>query len=241
MSSAAAIWHEVECGGYEADMPLWERLAGRYPGPVLDVGAGTGRVALQLAAGGSDVVGLDRDASLLVVLEERAGRVRPGTVRSVLADAREFVSDERFGLIIVAMQTIQLFGGDSERLRFLECARRNVAPGGCVAIALADLAQGSPEGQVVFEADVLDVGGERFSSRPVFVRLDPDEVVIERERVRAAAGGRVERSVSREAIDRVSPGTLIAEARETGFESASLEAVPATGSYAGAEVVLLHG
>ncbi|MFM9139047.1 MAG: hypothetical protein ACKOTH_00540, partial [Solirubrobacterales bacterium] len=56
MSSAAAIWHEVECGGYEADMALWERLAARFPGPILDVGSGTGRVALRLATAGASVV-----------------------------------------------------------------------------------------------------------------------------------------------------------------------------------------
>ncbi|MFM9022950.1 MAG: class I SAM-dependent methyltransferase, partial [Solirubrobacterales bacterium] len=139
MSSAAAIWHEVECGGYEADMALWERLAARYPGPILDVGSGTGRVALRLATAGASVVALDHDVALLAVLEERAGLVAAGKVTAVAGDAREFVSEERFGLVIVAMQTIQLFGGADERLRFLRCARGNVAPGGCVAIALADL------------------------------------------------------------------------------------------------------
>ncbi|MFM9023289.1 MAG: hypothetical protein ACKOK7_06060, partial [Solirubrobacterales bacterium] len=146
-----------------------------------------------------------------------------------------------FGLVIVAMQTIQLFGGADERLRFLRCARGNVAPGGCVAIALADLGRDAAQGPVSFAPDVIEVGDERFTSRPVFVHLDPDEVVIERERVWTVGGGAVERSVSREAIDRVSPGQVIAEAREAGFDTASLETVPATGSYAGAEVVLLDG
>ena len=45
MSSAQAIWHEVECGGYEADLRLWADLAARFDGAVLDIGAGTGRVS----------------------------------------------------------------------------------------------------------------------------------------------------------------------------------------------------
>jgi len=37
---STAIWHDIECGAYTADLPLWEELAGG--GRVLDVGAGTG-------------------------------------------------------------------------------------------------------------------------------------------------------------------------------------------------------
>ena len=50
-------WHDTECGSYDADLPLWRELAGA--GPVLDVGAGTGRVALDLAARGASVTALD--------------------------------------------------------------------------------------------------------------------------------------------------------------------------------------
>ena len=44
---AHVVWHDVECGGYDADLPLWRELAREAGGPVLDVGAGTGRVALR--------------------------------------------------------------------------------------------------------------------------------------------------------------------------------------------------
>ena len=56
---SAAIWHDIECGAYTADLPLWEELAAG--GTVLDVGAGTGRVALRLARAGCAVTALDRD------------------------------------------------------------------------------------------------------------------------------------------------------------------------------------
>ena len=31
------VWHDVECGGYRADLPLWRELAAAEAGPVLDV------------------------------------------------------------------------------------------------------------------------------------------------------------------------------------------------------------
>jgi len=56
--SAAVIWHDVECGGYEGDLALWRELAAAG-GPILDLGCGTGRVALDLARRGHRVHGLD--------------------------------------------------------------------------------------------------------------------------------------------------------------------------------------
>jgi SAM-dependent methyltransferase len=60
---------------------------------VLDVGAGTGRVALALAADGHEVVALDREPDLLAALRERAGdlpvdiKVKDPTATQVLLDA----------------------------------------------------------------------------------------------------------------------------------------------------------
>jgi SAM-dependent methyltransferase len=63
--AAAVIWHDVECGSYTADLPVWRDLAERAGGPVLELGAGTGRVALDLAGHGHQVTALDADAELL--------------------------------------------------------------------------------------------------------------------------------------------------------------------------------
>ena len=41
-----ALWHDLECGAYDEDLPLWRALAGEAGGAVLDIGAGTGRVTL---------------------------------------------------------------------------------------------------------------------------------------------------------------------------------------------------
>ena len=46
----AIAWHDAECGSYRADLPLWRELADEAGGPVLDLGCGSGRVALDLAA-----------------------------------------------------------------------------------------------------------------------------------------------------------------------------------------------
>jgi 2-polyprenyl-3-methyl-5-hydroxy-6-metoxy-1,4-benzoquinol methylase len=60
--SPSVMWHDVECGTYTADLPLWRRLARETGGRVLDIGAGTGRVALDLTRAGARVTALDLDA-----------------------------------------------------------------------------------------------------------------------------------------------------------------------------------
>ena len=72
MSSNLVLWHDIECGGYDVDLPLWRELAEATGGPVLDIGAGTGRVSLDLAGHGYDVVALDLEPELA----RRAARTR---------------------------------------------------------------------------------------------------------------------------------------------------------------------
>src|SRR6185312_13863028 len=106
---STVVWHDVECGSYVEDLPLWRSLAAEYGDPVLDVGAGTGRVTLDLARSGYRVTALDRDPALLAALTDRALGRNPNIVTvssqvaTVVADAREFDLGERFPLIIVPM------------------------------------------------------------------------------------------------------------------------------------------
>jgi SAM-dependent methyltransferase len=249
------IWHDLECGAYGEDLPLWRSLAAAYGDPVLEVGAGTGRVALDLARGGFRVTALDRDPSLLDALRARAREERLGRkaeivsissqepVTTVAADARDFDLGERFRLVLVPMQTIQLLGGPEGRVSFLRCARRHLLPGGVLAAAISvalDLYD-TTEGLV---PDPLPDIGERdgvvYSSQPVAVRVDRDGFVLERRREVVALGG--ERTVEEDRIrlDRVTVAGLEREARAAGFTRAERESVPATADYSGSEVVILH-
>ena len=75
-----------------------DRVDALLPGPsrVLDAGCGTGRVAVELARRGHDVVGVDSDASMLEV-----ARRSPG-VRWALADLATLDLGERFDLVVAA-------------------------------------------------------------------------------------------------------------------------------------------
>jgi SAM-dependent methyltransferase len=233
--NAKVIWHDVECGAYSADLPLWRHLASEAGGPVLDVGAGTGRVALDLVRAGHDVTALDIDAELLAELERRAGDL---PVRTLVADAAGFDAGTTFALVAVPMQTIQLL---PEREGFFASARRAVAPGGLVALAVAAVLES-------FEADVElpppDVGesdGWRFFSQPTAVRALPDGTAIERLRHTVGPTGERETEPNRIVLAAVTAEGLIAEGEAAGLHRHATLHIAPTPEHVGSEVVVLLG
>ncbi len=171
MTAASVIWHELECGSYTEDLTLWRDLARASGDPVLDVGAGTGRVTLELARQGHAVTALDLDGELLAQLAAAGDGL---DVSTVVADARDFALETTFALCIVPMQTIQLLGGARGRQAFLACAGRHLRPGGMLAIAIADELEPFDADADAFVVaplpDVCERDGVVYSSRPTAIR-----------------------------------------------------------------------
>jgi SAM-dependent methyltransferase len=230
---STAIWHDIECGAYTADLALWEELAAG--GRVLDVGAGTGRVALHLARAGCAVTALDIDPELLAVLSERA-RAEGLDVRVIAADAAAFDAGAEFDLVAVPMQTIQLLPGEAARAGFFAGARRALAPGGLVALALATQMETFGDDGQVPPPDVGVSDGTRYVSQPTAVRAIPGGTRIERLR-QTIPPGVTEQNVI--VLATVSAESLAAEA--TGLRPEPSRYVDPTPDHVGSEVVLLRG
>jgi SAM-dependent methyltransferase len=234
MTSTSVTWHEVENGSYDADLWLWRELAEAADGPILDLGAGAGRVAADLAARGHEVVALDADAELLVVLEERVPRVV-----TVQADVRRFRLDRSFALAIAPMQLVQILGGPAGRTRMLERVHAHLKPGGRFAAALTDLRE------VILDdtaspplPDMLERDGWVFSSQPVSLTADDDGLVVERCRQAVSPEGVIEEEMAAIAFDYVSAGRFEAEARSAGLEPAGRREIAETLDHFGSTVVI---
>lgn len=240
----SVLWHDLECGTYAADLPLWRELAenpARRPGPILDVGAGTGRVALDLARAGHEVVALDRDEVLLGALCERAER-EALAVGTAVGDARDFALERSFALILAPMQTVQLLGGPDGVEGFARCAATHLRPGGLLAAALAEavpFARG--DGLELPPPDVLEVDGWLYSSQPVAVRPDPEGGAwLERRREAVAPDGARTVNHDRILLDTVTPAALIAAGRCAGLRPLPGRTVAATEDHVGSDIVLLE-
>ncbi len=234
LTVAAVTWHDVENGSYDADLPLWRQLAAAAGGPILELVAGTGSVALDLTAQGHELVALDSEPELLAELAER-----DPAVTTVHADAREFALGTEFALIVAPMQLVQILGGRDARLAMLRCVHSHLSQGGLFAAALSDPADAVPEEHVPPPLpDILERDGWVFSSQPLSMYEQDGRVVIERRRQAVAPSGELEEEDARIELDVVSVDEFEVEASEAGLTPMARKTVPETLDHIGSTVVL---
>ncbi len=224
---ASVIWHEAECGGYAADLPLWAEFAAERE-PVLEIGCGTGRVSSYLAQRGHDVIGLDSDPRLI------------GTSANArLGDARQFDLDRSFGLVVAPMQLVQLLGGAEERSCCLACVAAHLAPDGLAAFAIVE-SMPEPVDTASPLPDTREVDGWIYSSLPVDTRVDGEAIRVRRLRQTVSPQGEFGEELHEVALRRLDAGTLEAEAADAGLAPAGHRIIPPTDDHVGSTVVLLE-
>jgi len=126
--------------GPSAAIDWFRAIARRTGGPILELGCGTGRVAIPLAQDGHDVVGLDRSPAMLARAERHARR-EGVTLRLVVGDMRSFSFSEAFPLIAIPFNTFLMLTPD-DRWACLARVREHLAPTGLLAV---DCFQPDPE------------------------------------------------------------------------------------------------
>ena len=116
-------WRRIEAAGGnphgEADFVFSYR-----PHSVLDAGCGTGRVAIELARRGLDVVGTDLDRDMIDL-----ARAKAPELTWVHADLSELDLPTRFDVVVLAGNVIPYVAADRRHRAVAACAR-HLAPGG---------------------------------------------------------------------------------------------------------------
>jgi ubiquinone/menaquinone biosynthesis C-methylase UbiE len=121
------------------DIAFWQRLALANDGPVLELGCGTGRVAVPVVKAGAKLVGIDLSAPMLERAHRRLRRARLSE-RALLVrgDIRHlpFRSRRGFGLVMAPYGILQSLTSERDLVATLESVSRVVRPGGLFGVDL---------------------------------------------------------------------------------------------------------
>jgi SAM-dependent methyltransferase len=123
----------------ESDVAFYRDLARERGGPVLELGAGTGRTLLPVARAGVEIHGLDTSARMLAALRERLeGEVEEVRARVTIAegDMREFSLDRRFAVVQIPFRGFLHNRTRAEQLRCLRACLDHLEPGGVLAFSV---------------------------------------------------------------------------------------------------------
>ena len=108
---------------------LLSELAGR--GRALELGVGTGRIALPLSARGVEVHGIDASEAMLRKLREKPGG---DAIRVTLDDFADFRLDARFDLIYVVFNTLFALADQEAQIRCFQRVAEHLEPGGAFLV-----------------------------------------------------------------------------------------------------------
>ena len=134
-------WENAQTVG-RRDIQFWQRLAVPVAGPILELGCGTGRVAIPVAKAGATVVGIDRSASMLARANARVRRARLGSrLKLIRGDIRHLpFPDRTFPLVMAPYGILQSLLDERLLMDTLTDVRRVLARDGTFGLELvADL------------------------------------------------------------------------------------------------------
>lgn len=132
---------QTQFGYFFQDEDFYRQTAQITGGPVLELGCGTGRLAIPLLETGLEVHGLDASAAMLEVARRKRASLSAGTGERLhlhLGDMSRFELGNRFAFIFIAFRSFQLLTTSEAQRRCLHCVREHLTPNGKVIINIFD-------------------------------------------------------------------------------------------------------
>lgn len=133
--------YDAENGEHQPSLTFFADLARQTGGPVLDLGCGTGRVAISLARLGYAVTGLDIVPGMLDLARQKSADLLKaaglnggtGSIRWVLGDCCRFDLGEQYPFIYMTGHAFQHLLDRKAQEAMLACVRAHLAPSGLFA------------------------------------------------------------------------------------------------------------
>lgn len=147
--------YEILTHGTTQDIPFYQQLYKQRNGPILDLGAGLGRLSLPLLHAGANVVLMDHNPQMCSVLADRLSHFPAGLQErawvvkqdvtmpfslsnTALLFGNQQTLPEQFELIIIGLRTLHLFD-EPTRQTILSTARTLLSSTGSLVIHHSDL------------------------------------------------------------------------------------------------------
>jgi len=129
---ALGALYDVWCESVVEDLDFYVEACAGAEGPIVELGVGSGRVAVPVALAGHDVRGLDASPAMLALARARAEEAGVSerielTLGDLSAPPPSLGPATR---VLVPFRPYLHLSGDAERLRALRAARELLAPGG---------------------------------------------------------------------------------------------------------------
>ena len=149
--AALARLYDLDLVDDPGDLDLYLALAERSDGPILELAAGTGRLAVPLAEAGHVVTGVDLDPAMLDRARGRAASAGPDVAARMTWVEADLVglrlpSAGSFGLAFIALNSLMLLPSRAAQRAAVRALADHLAPGGVAAVDVwipdgADLAR----------------------------------------------------------------------------------------------------
>lgn len=227
-ADALARLYDLDLASDPGDVDLYLAMAERTGGPVVELCAGTGRIAIPLAAAGYDVTGIDLDPAMVARARRRAaseGRAVDRQLSFVTGDLFQATipGAGTFRLAILGLNSILLLGGPREQRRAVGIMASLLAPGG---IAIVDAWLPMAEDLVRFDGRIglewvradPESGSEVVKSTAAWYDSSTRALTLTTIFDAAAPGGPVRRWVREDAMTLVSAADLRLHAEDAGLE-----------------------
>ncbi|MGE3856426.1 MAG: class I SAM-dependent methyltransferase [Dehalococcoidia bacterium] len=121
--------------GVPGDIEFYRDLAVASGGPVVELGVGTGRIAVPTALAGVEVIGIDRSPEMLAVARRRAEAAGVAArLRLVEGDMRTFTVPEPVPLVTIPFRSFLHNLQDADQRATLDACHRALRPGGRLAL-----------------------------------------------------------------------------------------------------------
>jgi SAM-dependent methyltransferase len=174
----------------DGDMEWYRGLSQQQGSPILELGAGTGRIVIPLAEQGFEVHAIEQDPRMYTALEDHISRLEEAVrrrIKPITADMRSFELEDRFRLIQIPYRAFLHNLAREDQLACLLCCRRHLQAEGILSFNVfhpslefmsrnhgahrgvwrINSESDHPEGGVVVysEANLYDTASQRVSSR----------------------------------------------------------------------------